>query len=80
MESGFNIGNGKFANGNGGMFNPAYSTVTLGKQYDATQDYLAPLTATGTSVGGTYFAHPLNMTASSTNGDVALNNTISTRA
>ena len=53
MESGFNIGNGKFANSNG-MFNrqafvglsSQYGTVTLGKQYDATQDYLAPLTAT----------------------------------
>ena len=53
LESGFNIGNGKFANSNG-MFNrqafvglsSQYGTVTLGKQYDATQDYLAPLTAT----------------------------------
>ncbi|ABB13225.1 porin [Burkholderia sp. Ac-20384] len=83
LESGFNIGNGKFANGNGGMFNrqafvglsSQYGTVTLGKQYDATQDYLAPLTATG-SWGGTYFAHPLNNDRLSTNGDVALNNTI----
>jgi len=83
LESGFNIGNGKFANGNGGMFNrqafvglsSQYGTVTLGKQYDATQDYLAPLTATG-SWGGTYFAHPLNLDRLSTNGDVAQNNTI----
>ncbi|MBY4724256.1 MULTISPECIES: porin [Burkholderia] len=83
LESGFNLGNGKFANGNGGMFNrqafvglsSQYGTVTLGKQYDATQDYLAPLTATG-SWGGTYFAHPLNNDRLSTNGDVALNNTI----
>ncbi|AFQ50132.1 porin [Burkholderia sp. A9] len=83
LESGFNIGNGKFANGNGGMFNrqafvglsSQYGTVTLGKQYDATQDYLAPLTATG-SWGGTYFAHPLNNDRLSTNGDVALNNTV----
>ncbi|MBR8501625.1 porin, partial [Burkholderia cenocepacia] len=66
LESGFNIGNGRLGN-NGGMFNrqafvglsSQYGTVTLGKQYDATQDYLAPLTATG-SWGGTYFAHPLN--------------------
>ncbi|HEM7882027.1 TPA: porin [Burkholderia cenocepacia] len=83
LESGFNIGNGRFANGNGGMFNrqafvglsSQYGTVTLGKQYDATQDYLAPLTATG-SWGGTYFAHPLNNDRLSTNGDVALNNSI----
>ena len=82
LESGFGIGNGKLGN-NGGMFNrqafvglsSQYGTVTLGKQYDATQDYLAPLTATG-SWGGTYFAHPLNNDRLSTNGDVALNNSI----
>jgi predicted porin len=82
LESGFNIGNGRLGN-NGGMFNrqafvglsSQYGTVTLGKQYDATQDYLAPLTATG-SWGGTYFAHPLNNDRLSTNGDVALNNSI----
>ncbi|KVN33333.1 porin [Burkholderia pyrrocinia] len=82
LESGFNIGNGKFSNNNG-MFNrqafvglsSQYGTVTLGKQYDAVQDYLAPLTATGTW-GGTYFAHPLNNDRLSTNGDVALNNTV----
>ncbi|VWC95123.1 porin [Burkholderia contaminans] len=82
LESGFNIGNGKLGN-NGGMFNrqafvglsSQYGTVTLGKQYDATQDYLAPLTATG-SWGGTYFAHPLNLDRLSTTGDVASNNTI----
>ncbi|WP_407972158.1 porin [Burkholderia pyrrocinia] len=82
LESGFGIGNGKLGN-NGGMFNrqafvglsSQYGTVTLGKQYDATQDYLAPLTATG-SWGGTYFAHPGNVDRLSTNGDVALNNSI----
>ncbi|KVD02713.1 porin [Burkholderia ubonensis] len=82
LESGFNIGNGKFSNNNG-MFNrqafvglsSQYGTVTLGKQYDAVQDYLAPLTATGTW-GGTYFAHVGNNDRLSTNGDVALNNTV----
>lgn len=82
LESGFGIGNGKLGN-NGGMFNrqafvglsSQYGTVTLGKQYDATQDYLAPLTATGTW-GGTYFAHRGNNDRLSTNGDVALNNSI----
>jgi len=81
LESGFNLGNGKFANNNG-MFNRQsfvglssnYGTVTLGKQYDSVQDYLAPLTATGTW-GGTYFAHVGNVDRLSTNGDVALNNT-----
>ncbi|AOK07902.1 general bacterial porin, GBP family [Burkholderia latens] len=82
LESGFGIGNGKLGN-NGGMFNrqafvglsSQYGTVTLGKQYDATQDYLAPLTATGTW-GGTYFAHHGNNDRLSTNGDVALNNSV----
>ncbi|VWC97907.1 porin [Burkholderia lata] len=82
LESGFGIGDGKLGN-NGGMFNrqafvglsSQYGTVTLGKQYDAAQDYLAPLTATG-SWGGTYFAHPLNLDRLSTTGDVAANNTI----
>ncbi|ARK94848.1 porin Omp38 [Burkholderia pseudomallei] len=82
LESGFNIGNGRFNNG-GGMFNRQafvglssnYGTVTLGRQYDATQDYLSPLSATGTW-GGTYFAHPLNNDRLNTNGDVAVNNTV----
>ncbi|WP_431824832.1 porin [Burkholderia sp. F1] len=82
LESGFNLGNGGLSN-NKGMFNrqafvglsSQYGTVTLGKQYDAVQDYLAPLTATGTW-GGTYFAHVGNNDRLSTNGDVALNNTV----
>ena len=83
LESGFNIGNGKFAN-NSGMFNrqsfvglssAQFGTVTLGRQYDAVQDYLAPLTATG-SWGGTYFAHPCNNDNLSTNGGYAVNNSI----
>ncbi|AOK31705.1 porin [Burkholderia singularis] len=82
LESGFNIGNGKFQN-NGGMFNRQafvglssnYGTVTLGRQFDSTYDYLAPLSATGTW-GGTYFAHPLNNDNLNTNGGYASNNTI----
>ncbi|VWC19096.1 porin [Burkholderia arboris] len=82
LESGFNIGNGSFTN-NSGMFNrqafvglsSQYGTVTLGKQYDSVQDYLAPLTATG-SWGGGYFAHPLNNDRLNNGGDVAMNNTV----
>jgi len=82
LESGFNLGNGRFANNNG-MFNRQafvglssnYGTVTLGRQYDSVQDYLAPLTATG-SWGGTYFAHPLNNDNLSTDGGYAANNTV----
>jgi len=82
LESGFNVGNGKFQNNNG-MFNRQsfvglssnYGTVTLGRQYDSAQDYLAPLTATG-SWGGTYFAHVGNLDNLSTNGGYANNNSI----
>jgi predicted porin len=82
LESGFNIGNGKFANNNG-MFNRQafvglssnYGTVTLGRQYDAEQDFLAPLTATG-SWGGTAFAHFGNLDNLNTNGGASVNNTI----
>jgi predicted porin len=83
LESGFNINNGKFANNNGmfnrqafvGLSSSQFGTVTLGRQYDAAQDYLAPLTATG-SWGGTYFAHPFNNDNLNTNGGLAVNNSI----
>ncbi|SAK42156.1 porin [Caballeronia catudaia] len=64
LESGFNLGNGSLANG-GALFNrqayvglssSQFGTVTLGRQYDSTIDYLAPLSAAGTW-GGTYFGH-----------------------
>lgn len=63
LESGFNLGNGTLAN-SGGLFNrQAYvgvssqaGTLTLGRQYDSTIDYLAPISAAGTW-GGTYFGH-----------------------
>ncbi|KAF1010481.1 MAG: porin [Burkholderia sp.] len=82
LESGFGLGNGHFSN-DGGIFNrkafvglsSQSSTVTLGRQYDAVQDYLAPLTATG-SWGGTYFAHLGNLDNLSTNGGYATNNSI----
>jgi predicted porin len=83
LESGFNINNGKFANNNGmfnrqafvGLSSSQFGTVTLGRQYDAAQDYLAPLTATG-SWGGTYFAHPFNNDNLNTNGGLSVNNSI----
>jgi predicted porin len=83
LESGFNIGTGEQAN-NGGMFNRQafvglssgqYGTVTLGRQYDAVQDYLAPLTAAGTW-GGTYFAHTGNLDNLSTNNGYSVNNSV----
>ncbi|RZF25319.1 porin [Paraburkholderia sp. UYCP14C] len=83
LESGFNINNGKFANNNGmfnrqayvGLSSAQFGTVTLGRQYDASQDYLAPLTATG-SWGGTYFAHPFNNDNLNTNGGLSVNNSV----
>ncbi|ANB75197.1 porin [Paraburkholderia phytofirmans] len=83
LESGFNINNGKYANNNGmfnrqafvGLSSAQFGTLTLGRQYDAAQDYLAPLTATG-SWGGTYFAHPFNNDNLNTNGGYAVNNSI----
>jgi len=82
LESGFNGNNGSLAN-NGGMFNRQsfvglssnYGTVTLGRQYDATQDYLAPLSAAGTW-GGTSFAHYRNSDNLSTAQGIAANNSV----
>jgi predicted porin len=82
LESGFNLSRGQFANNNG-MFNRQafvglssnYGTVTLGRQNDAVQDYLAPLTATG-SWGGTNFAHVGNLDNLNTNGGLAVNNSV----
>ncbi|MEA3122466.1 MAG: hypothetical protein QOH33_2044 [Paraburkholderia sp.] len=92
LESGFNLGNGRFASNNGMAMNPAdnngifnrqafvglssnYGTVTLGRQYGAEQDFLAPLTATG-GWGGTSFAHSMNLDNMNTNGGSAVNNSV----
>lgn len=82
LESGFNLNNGRYGN-NGSEFNRQsfvglssnYGTVTLGRQYDAEQDFLAPLSATG-SWGGTSFAHIGNLDNLNTNGGNAVNNSI----
>lgn len=82
LESGLNLNSGRFAN-SGSEFNRQsfvglssnYGTVTLGRQYDAAQDYLAPLSATG-SWGGTSFAHVGNFDNLNTNGGFAVNNSI----
>jgi predicted porin len=82
LESGFNLNNGRYAN-SGSEFNRQsyvglssnYGTVTLGRQYDAAQDFLAPLSATG-SWGGTSFAHVGNLDNLNTNYGNAVNNSI----
>ncbi|QVN21313.1 porin [Burkholderia pyrrocinia] len=82
LESGFGLNTGGLAN-NGGLFNRQafvglssnYGTVTLGRQYDAEQDYLAPLSATG-SWGGTPFAHFANFDNLNSNYGASVNNSI----
>jgi len=82
LESGFNLNSGRFAN-SGSEFNRQsfvglssnYGTVTLGRQYDAAQDFLAPLSATG-SWGGTQFAHVGNLDNLNTNGGRSVNNSV----
>ena len=56
-----------------GLAHPAWGTMTLGLQYDAVNDYLAPLTLTG-SDGGTYFAHLFD--TDNANASVLTTNTI----
>jgi general bacterial porin, GBP family len=63
LESGFSVNNGK-TNEDGKMFgrqayvglSSNFGTVTFGRQYDSTIDFLGPLSAAG-SWGGTYFGH-----------------------
>jgi predicted porin len=82
LEQGFNLGNGKSANGGKmfsrqafvGLSNP-FGTLTLGRQYDAAQDFLSPLSATG-SWGGMNFAHYGNLDQLDENSDNAKSNTV----
>ena len=60
LERGIDPSNGRAIDGQPmfvGLTHSAWGTLTLGLQYDAINDFLAPLTLTG-SDGGTYFAHP----------------------
>jgi predicted porin len=82
LEQGFNLNNGSQAN-SGKMFSrqafvglsSQAGTVTLGRQYDASQDFLAPLSATG-SWGGTNFAHFGNLDNLDKNSENATSNSI----
>jgi GBP family porin len=68
LENGFSITNGKLGQNSlefgrqafVGLSSDQYGAVTLGRQYDSVVDYLAPLALTGTSSGGTQFAHPFD--------------------
>jgi general bacterial porin, GBP family len=62
IEQGIDSSNGQAVEGQPmfvGLSHPVWGTLTLGLQYDAVNDFLAPLTLTG-SDGGTYFAHPFD--------------------
>ncbi len=76
IEQAFDASNGTASDGQPmfvGLSHPDWGTVTLGLQYDAINDYLSPLTLTG-SDGGTYFAHPFD--ADNANASVLTRNTI----
>jgi predicted porin len=82
LEQGFNLNNGSQATG-GKMFSrqafvglsSQAGTVTLGRQYDAMQDFVSPLSATG-SWGGTNFAHYVNADNLDKNSHNSFNNSI----
>lgn len=62
IERGIDVTNGTAVEGQPmfvGLSHSVWGTLTLGLQNDAINDYLAPLTLTG-SDGGTYFAHPFD--------------------
>ncbi|MBN3752713.1 porin [Paraburkholderia sp. Tr-20389] len=82
LEQGFDLNNGSPASA-GKMFSrQAFvglssdaGTVTLGRQYDAVHDFLAPVTAVG-SWGGSNFAHLGNLDMLDDNSAVPTNNSI----
>ncbi|SAL63309.1 porin [Caballeronia udeis] len=68
LENGFNVNNGALTQSNSifgrqayvGLQSNQYGTVTLGKQYDSTVDYLAPLSEAGQGLGNNLAAHPFD--------------------
>ncbi|WP_341313526.1 porin [Paraburkholderia sp. IMGN_8] len=81
IESGFDVNNGKLAQGGLGFGRQAYvglatdrfGTVTLGRQYDSLVDYLAQTTANG-NWGGYLFSHPYDN--DNTDNTFRVNNTV----
>jgi predicted porin len=68
LESGFNLNSGQFSQSSTlfnrqafvGLQSNQYGTVTLGRQYDSTVDYLAPLSAAGSGYGNNLAGHPFD--------------------
>ncbi len=81
LENGFNLNNGNLGQGSRmfgrqafvGLSGASFGTVTLGRQYDALVDYLAPLTANG-NWGGSLFQHPYDN--DNTGNSFRVNNTV----
>ncbi|CAD6531423.1 Outer membrane porin protein [Paraburkholderia hiiakae] len=86
LENGFSVVNGKGSNG-GYMFgrqawvglgSDQYGTLTLGRQYDALVDMIAPMSATGSGFGGNIAMHPFDN--DNLNNDVRMNNAVKFRS
>lgn len=68
LESGFNLNNGGYKNGDDGFNRQAYvglksdqfGTLTLGRQYDSMVDYLSPLSEAGAGFGNNLAGHPFD--------------------
>ncbi|QGZ64398.1 porin [Paraburkholderia acidisoli] len=68
LESGFNLNNGGYKNGDSGFNRQAYvglqndqfGTLTLGRQYDSMVDYLSPLAEAGAGFGNNLAGHPFD--------------------
>jgi GBP family porin len=66
LENGFTLTNGALGQHGllfgrqafAGLSSDQFGTVTLGRQYDAMVDYLAPLAGAGAAKGGVFFGHP----------------------
>lgn len=68
LESGFNLNNGGYKNGDSGFNRQAfvglqsdqYGTLTLGRQYYSMNQYLAPLSEAGLGFGNNLAGHPFD--------------------
>ncbi|WP_395069879.1 porin [Paraburkholderia silvatlantica] len=68
LESGFNLNNGGYKNGDNGFNRQAwvglksdqFGTLTLGRQYDSMVDYLSPLSEAGAGFGNNLAGHPFD--------------------
>jgi predicted porin len=84
LENGFNVSNGKFANGSDefgrtafvGLNSAQYGQITLGRQQDSVETFVAPLSAT--SFAGNMASHPYD--SDNLTDNVRLNNAVMFRS